>query len=131
MSDGQGELLGDLPADLDLDKVPVDEARERWPRTLVEMHAVIRAVLRAQDDREQLSDAIVRSLSLYFGGRTWYLPSNEKLEIALRDRAIWEEFDGRNVYALAEKYHLTDRMITAILAQQRALHRKKIQPSLF
>lgn len=130
MSQAQNDLFPDAP--VDLDHAPVGaELRARWPQALVDMHGVIEHVLRNQPAAADLATAVTRALAHYMGGVQWYLPKDDKLEIALRDRAIWREFSGNNVLMLARKYKLSTQQIGNICVTQRALHLKKIQPDLF
>lgn len=118
-------------APLDLDKIDVGELRARWPRALAEMHDVLVAGFGDRADAITLATLALRALARHVGGRQWYLPTGKTLELGLRDRMIWRDFNGRNVHELIQKYQLTEVHIYEILAQQRALVTKKIQPDLF
>ena len=105
-----------------------------WPKTLAELTDVLCAhfvkTLPAEQARDQ-AEKIIIVISHHLGGRMFYLPRDEKLRQALRDDAIWRRFDGANVVALARAHDLTPNRIYQIIAEQRALHRKKNQPELF
>lgn len=45
--------------------------------------------------------------------------AEQHLERAVRDQAIWEEFDGRNYAELAAKFRLTVKHVRRIIEQQR------------
>ncbi len=113
------------------------EMRALWPQALVDMLDVIAASLaRELGDQEQarrLAALAIRELAHYFGGRMTYLPRGDRLERALRDKAIWDAHDGRrtSVLELAARYRLTEQQIYAILREQRALHVRRVQPGLF
>lgn len=51
----------------------------------------------------------------HFEQTTIYFPKLEKVSRYLRDKAIHEEFNGRNHYALSRKFHLTTRAVRKIL----------------
>ncbi|WP_279488096.1 Mor transcription activator family protein [Aeromonas veronii] len=74
-----------------------------------------------------LAKAQARKLALvqahYMGGRAYYIPTGDHLKAALRDRAIWDEFNGRNVEELSRVYNLSVPQIYAVLATQRRLLR--------
>jgi len=131
-----GELFNEpLPDDL-LDHLEDPEVRARWPQGLVDMLDVVTEVIvRQGQPREQaarLSACVVRALAHYFGGRMTYIPRGDSLDRALRDKAIWDAHDGRrtSVQELAVQHRLTEQQVYAILREQRALHRRRIQPQL-
>jgi Mor family transcriptional regulator len=132
----QGDLLSDAPLPDDaLARLDDADVRQAWPRNLVAMVDVVMARLR----RAGVDEATARShaamtmhaLSEYHGGRQFYLPKGDTLEIALRNKRIWDEFTGHNVEHLSERYGLTFVQVYNILREQRALHRKRVQPDLF
>ncbi|WP_341536404.1 Mor transcription activator family protein [Aeromonas veronii] len=66
-----------------------------------------------------------------WGGRAYYIPTGDHLKAALRDRAIWDEFNGRNIDQLARKHGLSVPQTYAVVAEQRQLTRLRYQPDLF
>lgn len=131
------ELFDDKLPDDALDHLDDPEIRARWPQALVDMLDVMaNALARQIDDQDQarkLATVALRALARYHGGRMFYLPKGDSLERALRDKAIWEAHDGRRatVQELAARHGLTEQQIYSILREQRALHRRRIQPTLF
>ena len=132
-------LFDPLDADVDevlahLDDVGRDDPRA-WPQTLADLVDVFSAHLQRRKDlaieeaRREAQDLIV-VLANYFGGRQIYLPRDEKLRLALRDNQIWRDFDGRNIDVLEKRWRLTRQQIYNIIAHQRALHKKRVQPEL-
>lgn len=115
------------------DELPAADPKHRWPQTLLDMREVAAHTLRecAQPEADALAEAVVRAFAHYFGGREFYLPKGDKLDMAERDCKIYEDFNGRNLHELCTKYNLCDRQVSNIIAEQRELHRRKIQPSLF
>mgnify|MGYP001588355692 CR=1 FL=1 len=67
---------------------------------------------------------MIRALAVHYGGRAFYLPSNYRLDLALRDARIYAEFSGGNIRNLAENYQLTRQQIYSIITAQRALRKK-------
>lgn len=129
------DLFGDeIPADA-LEHMQSPEIRAKWPKALADLVSVIEAAhLRAGDApdvAQRRAFVTVRALSNYAGGRQLYMPKGDVLERALRDREIWGKYTGRNVDDLAESFDLTVVQVYSIIAEQRALHRQRIQPSLF
>jgi len=108
----------------------------RWPKAMAEMVDVLSAsairqgVAAKKEDADHLARFVVVTLGHHFGGRQIYLPKGDILDAAIRDKKIWQEFNGKNVVQLAIKYKLSEVAIYKILSQQRALHRAKVQPSL-
>lgn len=129
------DLFGDeVPADA-LEHMQSPEIRAKWPKALADLVSVIEAAhLRAGDAPEiaqRRAFVTVRALSHYAGGRQLYMPKGEILERALRDREIWSRYNGRNIDDLVAEFDLGFVQVYSIIAEQRALHRQRIQPSLF
>ncbi len=129
-----GELFSDLPLPESLDAVPV-EIEDAWPQLLTDMLQVVQAAYAdagaKPEQARELSFVALRALAKYHGGRTFYLPRGDGLEQAFRDARMWAEFNGRNIRELGEKYDLTEQRVYQVLAEQRALRSRKIQPTLF
>lgn len=136
----QLEILGadsfDDPSLLDHlgDLQQVDQ--RHWPRRLIELLDIIVACLqRLHRHDSEAAHAEARNITLalanYFGGEQIYIPRGKELERALRDKAIWNDYDGRNHNELARRYKLSIPQIYNIIESQRRLHREKTQGSLF
>jgi len=110
-----------------------DIARDRWPAELVTMLDVAAHALAEAFPKEQAENAAiiaVASIAHYYGGRMFYLPKGKRLEIALRDREIYHQYQHTrgSIVELAEKHDMTEQAIYRIVSQQRALHTKKAKP---
>jgi Mor family transcriptional regulator len=121
-----------------LDAVPAiapEEARVRWPQTLVELIDVCVAALarRGFDAATAWGHAtvIVCAIAAHLGRRVVYVPAIDDVERMLRDRRIWHEFRGHNLAALSQRYQLSEVRLYQIIAEQRALNRRRLQPDLF
>lgn len=129
-----GELFSNLPMPESLDAVPV-EIEDAWPHLLTDMLQVVQAAFvdsgAKPEQARELAFVSMRALSHYHGGRTFYLPRGAGLENAFRDARMWEEFVGNNIAQLCDKYDLTEQRVYQILAEQRAIRSRKIQPQLF
>lgn len=123
----------EIPEDA-LDRLDPEMLR-KWPQGLTDMLAVIEEALTHRgatpEQASQIAFVVVRALAQFAGGRSIYLPKGEALDRALRDRALWERFDGHNVSELAARAQLTEVQVYAILAEQRKLARRRMQPGLF
>lgn len=58
------------------------------------------------------------NLIAHYSGQAVYFPKYETATLKLRNRRIYQEFDGSNVRALAKKYNLSQRHIRKILEQK-------------
>ncbi|QSR73260.1 Mor transcription activator family protein [Aeromonas jandaei] len=118
-----------------LDQIPASELTAKWPKALSELVDVLACELARGGMGPELAKAQARKLALvqahYMGGRAYYIPTGEHLKAALRDRAIWDEFNGRNIDQLARKHGLSVPQTYAVVAEQRGLTRRRIQPDLF
>lgn len=124
----------DIPDDA-LEQLQDPEITKKWPQALTDMLSVIEAAHRQRGDDDKTARTLafiaVRALAHYHGGHIFYLPKGEQIDRALRDREIFECFNGTNVSELASKYNLNDVRIYKILAEQRKLARDRHQPDLF
>ena len=109
--------------------------QDRWPETLAQLIEVFTAALMReyklnQEQAANQARTITYEMAMYFGGNQVYLPKGDKLQRAIRDNAIWKNFNGRNIHELVTQYRLTHQQIHNIVREQRALHLAKVQPKL-
>lgn len=108
-----------------LDQIPASELTAKWPKALAELVDVLACELVRGGMESDLAKAQARKLALvqahYMGGRAYYIPTGDHLKAALRDRAIWDEFNGRNIDQLARKHGLSVPQTYAVVAHQRRL----------
>ncbi|OEC42841.1 Mor transcription activator family protein [Aeromonas sp. DNP9] len=118
-----------------LDQIPASELTAKWPKALSELVDVLACELIRGGMAQEQAKAQARKLALvqahYMGGRAYYIPTGEHLKAALRDRAIWDEFNGRNIDQLARKHGLSVPQTYAVVAEQRQLTRLRHQSDLF
>ncbi len=118
-----------------LDQIPTTELTAKWPKALSELVDVLACELVRGGMEPELAKAQARKLALvqahYMGGRAYYIPTGDHLKAALRDRAIWDEFNGRNIDQLARKHGLSVPQTYAVVADQRKLTRRKVQGDFF
>lgn len=136
----QTELGFDHEYDLDTLLANIDtlESDPRlWPKALHDLICVMESQIKRQhpeqaDQARALARTNVMAIAHYLGGRQLYLPRDDRLQRALRDHEIYQEYKGRvNHDALATQYGLTTIQIYNIVANQRKLHTARIQPQLF
>ncbi|MGY3883364.1 Mor transcription activator family protein [Aeromonas veronii] len=118
-----------------LDQIPASELTAKWPKALSELVDVLACELVRGGMVQEQAKAQARKLALvqahYMGGRAYYIPTGDHLKAALRDRAIWDEFNGRNIDQLARKHGLSVPQTYAVVAEQRQLTRLRHQSDLF
>ncbi|MFM1647623.1 Mor transcription activator family protein [Aeromonas salmonicida] len=118
-----------------LDQIPASELTAKWPKALAELVDVLACELVRGGMVPDLAKAQARKLALvqahYMGGRAYYIPTGDHLKAALRDRAIWDEFNGRNIDVLARRYKLSAPQIYAIISSQRKIQLECRQQRLF
>ncbi|MBS4715617.1 transcriptional regulator [Aeromonas dhakensis] len=118
-----------------LDQIPASELTAKWPKALSELVDVLACELVRGGMEQDLAKAQARKLALvqahYMGGRAYYIPTGEHIKAALRDRAIWDDFNGRNIDFISRKYKVSVPQTYAILARQREINKKSIQIDLF
>lgn len=118
-----------------LDQIPASELTAKWPKALSELMDVLACELVRGGMVPEQAKAQARKLALvqahYMGGRAYYIPTGEHLKAALRDRAIWDEFNGRNIDQLARKHGLSVPQTYAVVAEQRERTRRRNHPDLF
>lgn len=108
----------------------------KWAVTLAEMVDVLsddngRHYSLAPTEALAHAQRAVLILAEHFGARPLYLPRGDALRIALRDRGIFLEWNGRNKDALATRHGLSTRSIERIYVEQRALQIRRRQGRLF
>lgn len=136
MKTEQEDIFGDDIGGNDLLQAVATLDDHHWPYRLTEMVEVMAAAALRQGMAADQAEALrlahwaVLVVADHFGGRQTYLPRGDSLRRALRDNHIWHEFNGRNVDELGSKYKMSAVRIYSILAEQRALHRAKVQPQL-
>ncbi|MCX0445635.1 Mor transcription activator family protein [Aeromonas veronii] len=117
-----------------LDQIPASELTAKWPKALSELVDVLACELARGGMAQEQAKAQARKLALvqahYMGGRAYYIPTGDHLKAALRDRAIWDEFNGRNIDQLARKHGLSVPQTYAVVAEQRKLLVHRLQRNL-
>ncbi len=76
-----------------------------------------------QATARQLAYRAIIALGLFAGGRQFYIPKS--MARAMRDKQIYDLFNGNNMSAMEKRFNLTKNMIYRIIAEQ-----KKISISL-
>lgn len=140
-SEDQQELLGADSHELEqalltLASLNEDERSEfirRWPANLQSLCELLRSALqtRGVGEADVLAEHLATLIGNYLGGRDMYIPSGERLKVALRDIRIWREFKGNNLEQLSRQYGLSERRVSQIVAEQRTAFVARKQRRLF
>lgn len=134
------QLFPDKGDNLDPDKVLAHLENPaviaRWQGSLREMFELAERALRDKLDSPEraaeLARHVVFTLCDTMGGSIIYLPRASGLKRAMRDADIFQDWRHKNATPsqLARKHRIAIQSIYAIIARQRALHRKQ-EPDLF
>ena len=130
----------DLLADLDLPDplagMIAQDIEHVWPQMLVDVLNLTRDALVAAgatpDQARHAAIVMVRTMANYNGGRSVYLPRGQSLDDAIRDHSMYSAWSkGAAIADLMREHTLTEQCVYRIIARERELHRKKVQPGLF
>ena len=134
----QPDMLGldsegnDILAHLDDDTL---HQKSNWPGDLVELSEVARNILEEEGEEEEHTyrqiERVLLAIAFMCGGRTYYLPKGERIRNALRDKRIYDRFDGRNIHTLCREFKLTEQKLYDVIREQRQLHIQRVQHSMF
>lgn len=117
-----------------LDHIPPEEIKHRWPQSLAEMVDVIACELVRQNvekaQAQLMASKLASIIAHYLGGRSTYIPTGETLKDALRDYLIYAKFNGKNIRELCEEFSLSESHIYGIIRQQRGLLKRRYQREL-
>lgn len=99
----------------------------KWSETLAELLDLFERNTGSPDQAQ----ALVKVLCKEFGGLQVYIPTLRSSTIAIRDKAIFNEYTKGNTHELSRKYNLTEARIYHIVKKQREYITKEMQPDLF
>lgn len=116
------------PLDL-IEQLGDDLELRKWPARLHDLYTLHREFnerRRGMTPDAAALDARDRCILLanYLGGRAYNIPRGDALRIALRDKQIHEEFNGKNHEELADRYGLNIITVYRIIRQQIKLSRE-------
>lgn len=108
-----------------------EELCKQWPGVLSDLLAVIGSELRragVPDERAaELAGRLTLAIGGYMGGRNLYLPTGDRLKLAVRDMLIFAEFNGHNFKYLQKKYRLTKSALYDVIKRERAAYVRRRQ----
>lgn len=136
----QRDLLGEASFSEDLlehlDEIP-EETKRKWPKDLAALIDIFESALKRQglDDTQakRLAHSLLAEQAMYCGGRHIYIPKGDRLKQAIRDVELFRDWHDNGVVPddLAAKYKISAQHVYRIINEQRAIHLKRVQPTLF
>lgn len=92
-------------------------------KAIAELSAVIGSAIEAsgysKEESQSITEVAIKAMSFMAGGRQFYLPRGKALEIAIRNRKLFQEFTGKNIHALVNKYNISEVQVYKIIKSQR------------
>ncbi|MEH0020875.1 MAG: Mor transcription activator family protein [Desulfobacter sp.] len=106
----------------------VRENPRAWPALLAELVDVLADYLDGlplfdSDASMEMAQNLIVVIAHHLGGRSFYLPKDEKIKRGIRDAALYKAFTGDNHLELAHKTGLSTAQIYNIIYEQRELRR--------
>ena len=128
---GIDDQNNDIMAHLDDDAL---HQKHYWPGDLVELAEVIRSQLKREGVEDETiyrqTERVLLAMSFLCGGRNYYLPKGNRIKNALRDKRIYDQFEGNNHRELARQFRLSEQKIYEVIRVQLQLHRSRVQHTL-
>lgn len=113
----------------------LDPGGAHWPQELALVVRVMETAFTKAgvpvDRATELAIAGALALGEYRGGRMLYLPRGERLRTALKHAQAWRMWRGNNIDEVMAFLGVTQIRAYAIIDEQRALHRSKLQRDMF
>ncbi|MBY8217234.1 transcriptional regulator [Vibrio fluvialis] len=109
-----------------------EESTKRWPEAVRQMYDLFKYELNSAGVDEKLALKLASAMCHHFGGMQVYLGRGKELQRLLRDLQIWNDFNGKNIHELIEKYDICYSQIYRIISRMRAREASKktaTQPS--
>ena len=112
-----------------LNHLEEDEIKDKWPKVLTEYVDVVTSDLlrkgKSENEAKETAYSVVMALAKYRGGKIEYLPTGKNLETALKHKAMWDMYNGRNIPEVAARFKMNEISVYEIIKKQRALNVKK------
>ena len=109
----------------------LDEETHRWPEAMRQIYDILKHELAEADQDSSIALRQLSAICDAFGGMQFYLPRGHRLEKELKHLKIWNEFNGKNVQELSQKYKLSMQQIYRVIAVMRQHETNKRQAQLF
>lgn len=136
----QQDLLGESSFSEELlqhlDEIP-EESKRKWPKDLAALIDIFESALKRQgldeSQARRLAHLLLAEQAMYCGGRHIYIPKGDRLKAAIRDVELFLDWRDRSILpdVLAKKYSISIQHVYRIINEQKAIHLKRVQPSLF
>lgn len=114
-----------------IDGLEAEDIKLIYSARLAEFYDLHSHVLEQQagitgEKNHKIAAALVAAIGNYFGGVSFYLPHNEKMNKHMRNIRIYKAFDGTNVAELSKRFNVSQQTVYNAIAQQRDLRQKKL-----
>jgi Mor family transcriptional regulator len=98
---------------------------KKWPESLLRMREVLTCHFPDVNDNK-IDEVLIDLCDRAIGGGQEYMAKSDHVKRMLRDRQLWEAFNGNNHNELARRFNLTTRQVYSILEEQRELNSRQI-----
>ncbi|EYU13286.1 MULTISPECIES: Mor transcription activator family protein [Photorhabdus] len=114
----------------------VNNFRSKAPDLLVELAqhtaCTVREIIHVEPAlAEQIGEAVANHMMQVWGGQNVYFPMGMVWKVSLRDREIFNEFNGKNHHDLARKFGVSIQWIYSVVKRIRKEEQDRLQGKLF
>lgn len=114
----------------------VNNFRSKGPELLVELAqhtaSTVSEIINVEPElAEQIGEAVANRMMQVWGGQNVYFPMGMVWKVSLRDREIFNEFNGKNHHELARKFGVSVQWIYSVVKRVRKEELDRLQGKLF
>ena len=114
----------------------VNQFRSKGPELLVELAQHTANILTAIIEidpilADQIGEAVANRMMQVWGGQNVYFPMGQVWRVSMRDREIFNEFNGKNHHELARKFGVSVQWIYSVVKRVRKEELDRLQGKLF
>ncbi|KFK92789.1 MULTISPECIES: Mor transcription activator family protein [unclassified Serratia (in: enterobacteria)] len=113
-----------------------NQFRSKGPELLVELAQHTAKIIREIIDidpalAEQIGEAVANRMMQVWGGQNVYFPMGMIWKLGVRDREIFNAFNGRNHQELASQFHVSVQWIYSVVKRVKKEELDRMQGKLF
>lgn len=114
----------------------VNQFRSKGPELLVELAQHTANILSEIIEvdpvlADQIGEAVAHRMMQVWGGQNVYFPMGLVWRVSIRDREIFNEFNGKNHHKLARKFGVSVQWIYSVVKRVRKEELSRLQSKLF
>lgn len=114
----------------------VNQFRSKGPELLVELAQHTANILSEIIEidpvlADQIGEAVANRMMQVWGGQNVYFPMGLVWRVSMRDREIFNEFNGKNHHELARKFGVSVQWIYSVVKRVRKEELDRLQGKLF